>query len=91
MKKIFTLVVVALSAISANAQTEKMSVMDEAVKAKIKAAIGNPSDNSNPNFISVPSDEQIFPEGTYPDNIDAVTGGKTITLTLTADVERTSI
>lgn len=80
MKKIFTLVAVALCAISTNAQTEKMSVMDEAVKAKIEAAIANPSDNSNPNFIEVPQEEQVFPEGTYPNNIDAVTGGHTITM-----------
>jgi len=81
MKKFFTLISVALCAMSVNAQTtETMSVMDEAVNAKITAAIENPTDNSNPNFIAVPQEEKVFPEGTSEGDLSVVTGGSPISL-----------
>lgn len=81
MKKITLLVAVALCATGVNAQTETMSVMDEAVTAKIVATYSNPIANSNPNFINVPEEENIFPEGTFSaGDFSAVTGGEQITL-----------
>lgn len=81
MKKIFTLVSIAVCAMSVNAQTETMSVMDDAVTAKIQAAIENPTDNSNPNFIDVPEEEHVYPVGTWESgDLSAVIGGRPISL-----------
>lgn len=38
----------------------------------ILASINNPTTNSNPNFVLVPQDKKIYPEGTYPDKADDV-------------------
>ena len=80
MKKIFTLVSIAFCAMSVNAQKETLDVMSEEVQAKIAAAIENPVDNTNPNFIEVPQSEKVFPEGTYPDNLEQVTGGNPVVM-----------
>lgn len=84
MKKIFTLVSIAFCAMSVNAQ-EVLDVASEKVQAKIAEAIANPIDNNNPNFISVPKEEKVFPENTWQDgsisgDFSVVTGGAPITL-----------
>ena len=79
MKKIFTLVAVALAAVSVNAQ-EILDVASDEIQAKITEAIANPVDNNNPNFIEVPQSETVYPAGTYPDNTDIVTGGTNIVM-----------
>ena len=82
MKKIFTLVVVALSAISANAQTEVLDVASENIQTKIASAIANPTQNSNSKFIMVPESEKIFPVGTWETgDFSVITGGTSISLT----------
>lgn len=83
MKKTLLLVAVVLGAMNTNAQTEVLDVASDEIQAKIAEAIANPIDNNNPNFIEVPrgeNDENVFPEGTYPDNTDIVTGGTKITM-----------
>lgn len=78
MKKIFTLVAVAMAALSINAQ-EKISVADAEVEGKILATYENPIDNANENFISVPQEENVFPEGTWQTgDLSVVTGGSAI-------------
>ena len=82
MKKIFTLVVVALSAISANAQTEVLDVASEPIQTKIAYAIAHPTQNSNSKFIMVPESEKIFPKGTWETgDFSVITGGTSISLT----------
>ena len=80
MKKFFTLVYIAIGAMSVNAQ-EVLDVASEEVQAKIAAAIEKPIDNNNPNFISVPQEEKVFPENTWANgDFSVVTGGSSITM-----------
>lgn len=82
MKKFFTLISVALCAMSVNAQTvEKVSAADEAIEAKITATFENPTENNNPNFILVSQDENVFPVGTWQNgDLSVVTGGSPIVM-----------
>ncbi|NPD81972.1 hypothetical protein HPS57_08290 [Prevotella sp. PINT] len=86
MKKIFTLVSIALCAMSANAQTETFSVMNgDVVCDQITNSIANPTQNNNQNLIGVPESETVFPVGTWENanttgDFSAITGGSTIVL-----------
>lgn len=85
MKKFFTLISVALCAMSVNAQeTSNQEVIDVSsteIKEKIEASIANPQTLSNPLFIVVTKEEKIFPVGTWQNgNYEAVTGGSPIAL-----------
>ena len=65
MKKFFTLISVALMAISANAQErEIMSVASDEVQALIANSIANPIELSNPNFFIVSQESKVYPVGT---------------------------
>lgn len=80
MKKIFTLIAVALMATSIKAQ-EVLDVTSDAVKPIIEAAITNPTVLNNPLFISVSKDETVFPAGTFiTNNYQIVVGGNPIGL-----------
>ena len=85
MKKIFTLISMALVAMSVNAQDattpEVIDVASDVVKAKIDASIANPQTLNNPLFVLVTQEEKVFPAGTYQNNnYEIVTGGSTIAL-----------
>ena len=83
MKKIFTLISVALAAMSVNAQTtpEVIDINSEDIKGKIETSIANPELLNNPLFILVTKEEKVFPAGTYvSDNYEIVTGGTPIAL-----------
>ena len=72
MKKIFTLIATALVAVGVNAQEVwKASdlTFDETTKELQGMTI---SDNNGASYV-IPNDAQQFPEGTYPDNVVAVT------------------
>ena len=81
MKKIFTLVAVALAAVSVNAQ-EKISVADAEIEAKITASYETPIENANENFVLVEEAERVFPSKTWESNsyITEVTGGSPIVM-----------
>lgn len=65
MKKFFTLISVALMAMSANAQErEIMSVASDEVQALIANSIANPIELSNPNFFIVSQESKVYPVGT---------------------------
>lgn len=80
MKKIFTLVAMTLIGGGCAWAQEVFDVSTTEAEALINAAIANPVDNSNPNFIEVPQDEKIFPENTQAENLESVTGGHVIAL-----------
>lgn len=65
MKKIFTLVCLALVTISANAQREIWDPNTEEIQALITTTLDNPTKLSNDNFLSVPSSKKIFDVDTY--------------------------
>ena len=65
MKKFFTLISVALMAMSANAQErEIMSVASDEVQALIANSIANPIELSSPNFFIVSQESKVYPVGT---------------------------
>ena len=73
MKKIFTLISMALVAMSVNAQeAEIWDVSTEANQSIINTSIANPTKNKSVAY-SIPQDTKQFPEGTYPDNLGDVT------------------
>ncbi len=67
MKKIFTLISMALVAMSVTAQ-EKW----DASTADLETIIANPVDNANESFFSVAKETKIYPEGTYSAGSTAV-------------------
>ena len=72
MKKIFTLISMALVAMSVNAQetwTASSLVFDGTTKVLTTEV---ESTNTSGSFI-IPQDAMVFPEGTHPDNVSAVT------------------
>ena len=67
MKKLFTLIGVALVAMSANAQNEQREIWDpnaEDIQALITTTLENPTIIEGDNFVSVPATSKVFPLGT---------------------------
>ncbi len=76
MKKIFTLISMALVAMSVNAQTPDFwDVASEEAQALISQSIANPTQIVNDNYFSIPQETKIFPNGTNPDDVTMSDGG----------------
>lgn len=79
MKKFFTLISVALFAMSANAQTDEPDIWDANstdAQTLITTSINDPKSIINDGFFSIPKDVKIYPEGTW--NPDANPSAPTV-------------